>query len=185
MDIDWAAREYGRSGHTDGRIRRRIVDMGRAWLENMGEELPVIFPVTAARTAAYRLLSNPGVSMDHILEPHVAATADRCRGEPVVLAIQDTTPPPCWTGTRQGGRSKKTWLRTLKSSTRIKDRRLNTADDLRKCLAFDAITACHVADLTMRARERQKPRRPKPVPRGTSDSCSPCWPSRATVRSST
>ncbi len=91
MDIDWAARESGRSGHTDGRIRRRIVDMGRAWLENMGEELPVIFPVAAAKTAAYRLLSNPGVSMDHILEPHVAATADRCRGAPVVLAIQDTT----------------------------------------------------------------------------------------------
>ena len=91
MDIDWAAREYGRSGHTDGRIRRRIVDMGRAWLENMGEELPVIFPVAAAKTAAYRLLSNPGVSMDHILEPHVAATADRCRAEPIVLAIQDTT----------------------------------------------------------------------------------------------
>lgn len=91
MDIDWAAREYGRSGHTDGRIRRRIVDMGRAWLENMGEALPVIFPVAAAKTAAYRLLSNPEVSMDHILEPHVAATADRCRSAPVVLAIQDTT----------------------------------------------------------------------------------------------
>ncbi len=358
MDIDWAQREYGRSGHTDGRIRRRIVDMGRAWLENMGEELPVIFPVAAAKTAAYRLLSNPGVSMDHILEPHVAATADRCRAEPtwlenmgeelpvifpvaaaktaayrrlsnpgvsmdhilephvaatadrcraepIVLAIQDTTTlndtrleateglvelggggrgsvgvlaraATCgdtllvrasrsaqrrvqtpdgrerclWAHTAArpaiavselvipaagGPRARKartarleirvaevtllppqeerkrtkpltmraisatetdapdgteplhwlllttarsaqgeadavhattvldwdrkrgtveTWFKTLKSGTRITDRRLDAADDLRKCLAFDAVTACHVADITMRARER-------------------------------
>ena len=47
------------------------------------------------------------------------------------------------------GRTVETWFRTLKSGTRIKDRRLNDADDLRKCLAFDAVTAVHVADLTM------------------------------------
>ncbi len=49
--------------------------MGRAWLENMGGELPVIFPVKAAKTAACRLLSNPGVTMEHILGPHFEATA--------------------------------------------------------------------------------------------------------------
>ena len=47
-----------------------------------------------------------------------------------------------------------TWFRTLKTGTRIKDRRLDSADDLRKCLAFDAVTAVHVADLTVLARER-------------------------------
>ena len=46
-----------------------------------------------------------------------------------------------------------TWFRTLKTGTRIKDRRLDSADDLRKCLAFDAITAVHVADITTLARE--------------------------------
>ncbi len=91
VDMDWAEREYGRSGHTDGRVRRRIVDMGRAWMKNMGEDLPVIFPEKAEQKAAYRLLSNPGVSMEHILQPHFEATADRCRTEPLVLAIQDTT----------------------------------------------------------------------------------------------
>ncbi|MDE2717742.1 MAG: hypothetical protein OXI33_12130 [Chloroflexota bacterium] len=35
----------------------------------------------------------------------------------------------------------------------IKDRRLDSADDLRKCLAFDAVTAVHVADITVLARE--------------------------------
>ncbi len=73
--MDWAEREYERSGHTDGRIRRRIVDMGRAWLENIGGELPVIFPAKAAKTAAYRLLSNPGVTMEHIMRPHFEASA--------------------------------------------------------------------------------------------------------------
>jgi len=90
-DADWAQREYGRSGHTDGRVRRRIVDMGRAWMKNMGEELPVIFPAQAEQKAAYRLLSNPRISMEHVLEPHFEATAERCRGEAVILAVQDTT----------------------------------------------------------------------------------------------
>ena len=47
-----------------------------------------------------------------------------------------------------------TWFRTLKTGSRIKSRRLDEADDLRKCLAFDAITACHAADLAHLARER-------------------------------
>ena len=45
----------------------------------------------AERKAAYRLLSNPEVGMDDILEPHLEATAERGRREPVILAIQDTT----------------------------------------------------------------------------------------------
>ena len=65
--------------------------MGGAWLDSMGGELPVIFPVEAAKTAAYRLPSNPGVTMEHIPGPRFEATADRRRGAPVVLAIQDTT----------------------------------------------------------------------------------------------
>ncbi len=90
-DADWAEREYGRTRHTDGRVRRRIVDMGRAWMKNMGEDLPIIFPEKAEQKAAYRLLSNPRVSMEHVLEAHVEATVERCRTEPLVLAIQDTT----------------------------------------------------------------------------------------------
>ncbi len=93
--MDWAERGYGRSGHTDGRVRRRIAGMGRAWLDSMGEDLPVIFPVKAAKKAACRLLPDRRVTMEHILQPHHEATADRCRGESLVLAIQDTTTPTC------------------------------------------------------------------------------------------
>ncbi len=47
-----------------------------------------------------------------------------------------------------------TWFRTLKTGTQTKDRRLDSADDLSKCLSFDAVTAAHVADITVLARER-------------------------------
>ncbi len=38
----------------------------------------------------------------------------------------------------------------LKTGTRIKDRRLDNAADLRKCLAFDAVTAVHVLTVLVR-----------------------------------
>ena len=41
----------------------------------------------------------------------------------------------------------------LKTGTRVEDRKLDHADDLRKCVAFDAITACHVFDLERIARD--------------------------------
>ena len=65
--------------------------MGQAWTQSLGASLPVIFPGRAEQTAAYRLLSNPGVTMDHILDSHVEQTVERCAAEPLVLAIQDTT----------------------------------------------------------------------------------------------
>ena len=45
------------------------------------------------------------------------------------------------------------FFRVLKTGTRIEDRRLDDAEDLRKCLAFDAITAWRVFDLDRAARE--------------------------------
>ena len=46
------------------------------------------------------------------------------------------------------------FFHALKQGTRIKDRQLNEPDDLRKCVAFDAITAFRVWDLTWLARNR-------------------------------
>ncbi len=47
-DMGRAGREYGRSGHAGGRVRRRIAGMGRAWMDGMGEDLPAILPAGAA-----------------------------------------------------------------------------------------------------------------------------------------
>ena len=46
------------------------------------------------------------------------------------------------------------FFHALKTGTRIEDRRLDEAGDLRKCLAFDAITAFRVWDPSPLARER-------------------------------
>ena len=87
----WADREYGRSTHPDGRVRRRIAAMGGAWIRHPGKHLPAIFPGRAQQMAAYRLMSNGAVRMEHILESHVEQTVERCAAERLVLAIQDTT----------------------------------------------------------------------------------------------
>ncbi|MCY4611398.1 MAG: IS4 family transposase, partial [Gammaproteobacteria bacterium] len=88
---DWAEAEYGRSRHPDGRLRKRLVALGRAWAAAPGAPIPQLFPKRAEQKAAYRFLSNPRVSMEELLEPHQEALADRCREEAVVLALQDTT----------------------------------------------------------------------------------------------
>ncbi len=88
---DGAMREYARSRHKDVRIRERRVTMGRAWNDRPGEILPTIFPGEAEQKAAYRLWSNPRVTMDPILEGHQEARVERCRAQRRILAIQDTT----------------------------------------------------------------------------------------------
>ena len=88
---DWARLEYGRSGHSDAGIRERLVTMGRAWNDRPGEILPVIFHGEAEQRAAWRLLSNANVTMDHVLEGHQEAMVERCRLQRLILAVQDTT----------------------------------------------------------------------------------------------
>ena len=45
------------------------------------------------------------------------------------------------------------FFRVLKSGLRVEERRFDHAEDLRKCLAFDAATACRVFDIARAARE--------------------------------
>ena len=68
------------------------------------------------------------------------------RGEPSAESAQQVVH---WYQTRW---AIETWFSVLKTGTRIKDRQLDDAEDLRKCLAFDAITACYVHDLSFMAR---------------------------------
>ncbi len=89
--VDWARLEYGRCRHSDIRVNDRIVSMGRDWNNRPGETLSLIFPEEAEQRAAYRLLSNRKVTMDHVLEGHQEAMVERCRQQRLILAIQDTT----------------------------------------------------------------------------------------------
>ena len=57
------------------------------------------------------------------------------------------------------------YFKVLKTGARIEDRRLDHADDLRKCLAFDAITAWRVFDLDRLAREQPELPAAKALPK--------------------
>ena len=67
------------------RIPRRIIDMERAWIKNIGEDLQVIFPRKVVEKATYISLSNLRTSMKHVLEIHREATADRWHTVPFFL----------------------------------------------------------------------------------------------------
>ncbi len=90
-DGGWSEREYGRSTHPDGRVRRRIARTVAAWTRRLGESLPAIFPGQAEQAAAYRLLSNKAVTMEHIPASHFEQTVERCRAERLVPVVQGTT----------------------------------------------------------------------------------------------
>ncbi len=90
-DGGWSRREFGRSDLADGRLRRRLERMGAAWEGHPGEPLPAVFPGGAEQQAAYRFLHNKKVGVEDILQPHREALVERCRQEPTVLLVQDTT----------------------------------------------------------------------------------------------
>ena len=45
------------------------------------------------------------------------------------------------------------FFRVLKTGLNVEERRFDHVDDLRKCIAFDAVTACRVFDIARAARE--------------------------------
>ena len=90
-DARWSDIEFGASTHPDGRVRKRLLKMGRAWKNEPGESVTRIFLNEAERKAAYRLLSSDKVGMNDILETHRQSTVRRCAMHKVVLSVQDTT----------------------------------------------------------------------------------------------
>ena len=78
------------------------------------------------------------------------------------------------------------YFAAVKTGTRIKDRRLNAADDLRRCLAFDAVTACTVMSVERLARGARRTRWREQPSMWTRSMSSPCtWPSRTIENSAT
>ena len=90
-EASWAEREFQRSDLPDGRLRERLVRMGRNWERQGGRPLPSIFPHPAEQRAAYRFLHNDKVTSADILQPHQEALLERVRQESTVLLVQDTT----------------------------------------------------------------------------------------------
>jgi hypothetical protein len=89
---DWAEEEFGAAGVGDERLRKRLLVLARDFYARPQASVPQACGSDRARTkAAYRWLGHRDVSMEKVLAPHYEATARRCTGAAVVLAVQDTT----------------------------------------------------------------------------------------------
>jgi hypothetical protein len=89
--MSWAAQEMAGARLGDQRLNQRAASL----LQTLGAKPTLSIPAAArgwAETqAAYRFFDHAKVNAETVLEPHVAATVERARAHPVVLAIQDTT----------------------------------------------------------------------------------------------
>jgi hypothetical protein len=87
----WAKNTYAKADLPDARLNKRLVQSGATLAGKPHDSIPQASADTAEAKAMYRLIENKRVTMDHFLTPAAKATARRCAGEPVVLAVQDTT----------------------------------------------------------------------------------------------
>ena len=90
-DPDWVSREFGGAELGDARRDARLVWLARALAERPEVSLPQALQDRAALKAAYRFFDNEDINARDILAPHVASSVERMRGQPVILAVQDTT----------------------------------------------------------------------------------------------
>ena len=87
----WAAQELRTLRLGDPRRDARVITM-LEWLGQQPEaSIPQAMGTWAATKAAYRCLDNGHIDATAILAAHQAAIRERAAGEPVLLAIQDTT----------------------------------------------------------------------------------------------
>jgi len=88
---DWVIEEFGGRALGDRRREERVLEVVTRLAGRPGASLPAACGDLAALKATYRLLDNAAISREALLAGHVAASWERMAGEPVVLAVQDTT----------------------------------------------------------------------------------------------
>lgn len=75
----------------DRRLSARLVRVAERLARSPDQSFPKAAGSTAALEATYRFLGNDAVTPGAILEPHVAATRDRCAQEQLVFVAHDST----------------------------------------------------------------------------------------------
>jgi hypothetical protein len=88
---DWAQHELGRARLGDARLQGRLLSLARDFYAKPQAQIPQACGTRAKTKAAYRFFDHEHTSMDAVLQSHYEATAGRASGEPIVLAVQDTT----------------------------------------------------------------------------------------------
>ena len=90
-EADWALEEFGAAQLGDARRNARLVRLARELARQPEASIPQALAGRAAIKAAYRFFDNADVVHSHILHSHVASSLTRMRGQPLILAVQDTT----------------------------------------------------------------------------------------------
>jgi transposase-like protein/transposase Tn5 family protein len=87
----WAQREFSAVLLGDTRRTQRLVRVAASLAQRPSGTLPEALPQWRELKAAYRLFSNPAVSHENILAPHLARTRQSCAAPGEYLLIEDTT----------------------------------------------------------------------------------------------
>jgi hypothetical protein len=88
---DWVEHEFGAVNLPDARLRQRLFTLARDFYARPTANVPQACGSRAGTKAAYRFFDHAKIDMKTLLAPHYQATMQRMAGEPVVLAVQDTT----------------------------------------------------------------------------------------------
>jgi len=91
MVMSWATEIVGEIALGDERLNERLVTLIETFVKQPAAAIPEACGSWAATEAAYRFFDNGAVRPDEISRAMAAATAQRCEGMPLVLAVQDTT----------------------------------------------------------------------------------------------
>jgi len=88
---EWVEQEFATARLPDVRLRRRLQTIGRDFYQRPEANLPEACGTLAKTKAAYRFFEHPKVQAENLLQAHREATIQRMAGQPVILAVQDST----------------------------------------------------------------------------------------------
>src|SRR6516162_6875970 len=87
----WAESTFGQTQLKDMRRTRRAVTTAARMAEESAASLPAQAQTWKDIKAVYRLLDEPDVTFDALMQPHWQQTRQRMESLPLVLLVQDTT----------------------------------------------------------------------------------------------
>lgn len=92
----WVVREWGLAVFGDARLPARVLHLARDVAAHPALSLASLDTSDGASLkAAYRFFDKPKVTPAQRLEPHQAATEERCAAERIILIAQDTPSFKC------------------------------------------------------------------------------------------
>lgn len=87
----WAKKTFGTSKLKDIRRTGRAVKAATHMAENASASLPAQMQTWKDLIALYRLLDEPDVTFEALMQPHWQETRQQIKALPLVLLVQDTT----------------------------------------------------------------------------------------------